>query len=161
MLLLDKLVEHLELTVHPFALCRVGAGRRLSLGSRDQSTVHYVLAGEGALEFPGLPAYALHRGTIVIAPAGLVQDVVGSGTSSRTLDALQQCVPPKIGLDALEEIDDNSDGGIAMLCGSVDARFQHLNSIFDHLPAPIVERAMAGCTTGWYPAASTGPAGPL
>ena len=144
MLLLDKLVEQLELTVHPFALCRVGSGQRLSLGSRDQSTIHYVLAGDGALVFDGLPAYELHRGSIVIVPPGLAQEVVGSGGTSRNLEALKQCVPPKIGLDALGKHDKESRGGVAMLCGSIDATFQRLNSIFDHLPAPIVEQTSEG-----------------
>ena len=144
MLRLDKLVEQLEFTVHPFALCRVGSGQRLELGSRDQSTIHYVLAGNGALEFAGLPPYALHRGSIVIAPPGLTQEVVGNGESSWSLEPLQRCDPPEIGLDALGEPGTGSRGGIAMLCGSVDVTFQHLKSIFDHLPAPILEQASEG-----------------
>ena len=144
MLLLDKLVEQLEFTVHPFALCRIGAGQRLSLGSREQSTVHYVLAGDGELVFAGLAPYALRRGTIVIAPPGVTQDVRGSGEPSWSLEALRQCVPPKIGIDALEKPGTKSPGGIAMLCGSVDATYRHLNSVFDHLPAPIVEHTAEG-----------------
>ncbi len=144
MLLLDKLVEQLEFTVHPFALCRVGSGQRLNLGSRDQSTIHYVLAGDGALVFTGLPPYELRRGSIIIAPPGLAQEVVGSGETTRRLKALQQCVAPKIGLDALGDPDTPLRGGIAMLCGSIDATFQHLNSVFDHLPAPIVEQSSEG-----------------
>ncbi len=144
MLLLDKLVEQLDFTVHPFALCRVGAGQRLSLGSREQSTVHYVLAGDGELAFAGLAPYALRRGTIVVAPPGATQDVRGSGDPSKSLEALRQCVPPKIGIDALEKPGGQSPGGIAMLCGSVDATYHHLDSVFDHLPAPIVEHTAEG-----------------
>lgn len=144
MLLLDRLVEQLELTVHPFALCRVGSDQRLRLESRDQSTIHYVLAGTGALEFAGLPPLELRPGSIVIAPPRLVQEIVGRGESSQALEALQQCVPPKVGLDALEQFDEELRGGIAMLCGAVDATYQHLASVFDHLPAPIVEQASEG-----------------
>lgn len=144
MLLMDKLVEQLEFTVHPFALCRVGAGRRLTLESRTQSTIHYVLAGEGSLEFAELPPFPLCPGSIVIAPPRITQVVTGSGSSSRDLEALRQCVPPKVGLEALEAVDGELHGGMAMLCGSVDASYQHLDSIFDHLPAPIVDRADEG-----------------
>ena len=52
MLTIDKLLEHLEIEVRPFAVCSVGRGERLMLGPREEATVHYVVSGNGSLSFP-------------------------------------------------------------------------------------------------------------
>ena len=52
MLTLDNLCDHLEIVVHPFAVCSVREGERLMVGPREEATVHYVVAGSGTLSFP-------------------------------------------------------------------------------------------------------------
>ena len=53
MLSLDILFENLDITVHPFLLCCAENETTLSLGPRDQATIHYVLGGTGTLRFEG------------------------------------------------------------------------------------------------------------
>ena len=45
MLMLEKLLQGLDVTVEPFALCRAGGGQRLALSKTMAATLHYVDGG--------------------------------------------------------------------------------------------------------------------
>ena len=68
MLSLDVLFENLDITVHPFAFCCVEHGITLSLGPRDEATIHYVLGGMGTLSFGGYPPFEIEAGAMIVVP---------------------------------------------------------------------------------------------
>ena len=142
MLSLDKLFENLDITVHPFAFCCAQAEATLSLGPRDESTIHYVLGGEGPLDFSDYPAFNVRAGAMIVAPSYAVHQLTGTATELPT--AVQQCQP--ISADLVElgrRVGDLTDG-IAVACGSVDATYRGLDRIFEYLPEPIMVQASEG-----------------
>ena len=137
MLTVDKLFDHLDITVKPFALCCVEAGQSMTLGPRDETTLHYVLAGEGALSFPGNFVIPVPAGTMVVAPAGSAHVLEGLGAPDQLAETVRRCRPLEVGLVELGEKVHHLKSGIALACGSVDATYRGLNELFDFLPAPI------------------------
>lgn len=143
MLTLDKLCEHLEITVRPFAVCSVGQGERLMLGPREEATVHYVVAGHGTLSFPEFSNFDLRPGTAIIAPTGSLHEVAGQGQPGQIPTDVRRCQPAAMGLAVVGENPDAVNGGMVLLCGTVDVTYRHLNDFFDYLPAPIIIQASA------------------
>ncbi len=141
MLTLDNLCEHLEIIVHPFAVCSVREGERLMLGPRDEATVHYVVAGNGTLSFPEFSNFNLRRGTAIIAPTGSLHEVAGLGQAGDISDIVRRCEPAALGLATVGERPEDTDSGIVILCGTVDVTYRYLNDFFDYMPAPIIIQA--------------------
>jgi AraC-like DNA-binding protein len=141
MLTLDNLCDHLEITVHPFAVCSVREGERLMVGPREEATVHYVVAGSGTLSFPQFSNFPLRRGTAIIAPTGALHEVAGLGQVGEISDIVRRCEPAALGLPSVGEKLEDTNSGIVMLCGTVDVTYRYLNDFFDYLPAPIIIQA--------------------
>lgn len=141
MISLDKLCEHLEITVRPFAVCSVEQGERLMLGPRDEATVHYVIAGNGTLSFPDFSNFNLRKGTAIIAPTGSLHEVAGMGEAGQIPTVVRRCQPAEMGLAAVGKNPDEVSGGMVLLCGTVDVTYRYLNDFFDYLPSPIIIQA--------------------
>jgi AraC-like DNA-binding protein len=141
LLTLDKLCDHLEITVHPFAVCCVDDGQRLMLGPREEATVHYVVAGHGDLSFPEFSNFPLRPGTAIIAPTGALHEVSGKGQPGEISEIVRNCQPAALGLAEIGKRTDEVQGGMVLLCGTVDATYRYLNDFFDYLPAPIIIQA--------------------
>lgn len=141
MLTLDKLCEHLEITVRPFAVCSVEQGERLMLGPRDEATVHYVVAGRGTLSFPEFSEFNLRKGTAIIAPTGSLHEVSGMSEPGQIPNVVRNCQPAAMGLGVVGKSPNEVEGGMVILCGTVDVTYRHLNDFFDYLPAPIIIQA--------------------
>jgi AraC-like DNA-binding protein len=138
---LDKLCEHLEITVHPFAVCSVREGERLMLGPREEATVHYVVTGHGTLAFPEFSEFPLRQGTAIIAPTGSLHEVRASAGGGEVPALVRRCEPAHLGLAAVGEEPAAIDAGLVLLCGTVDVTYRYLNDFFDYLPAPIIIQA--------------------
>ena len=141
MLTIDKLLEHLEISVRPFAVCSVEEGERLMLGPRDEATVHYIVSGQGKLSFPEFSEFNLRQGTAIIAPTGSLHEVSGLGASGSISEVARKCQPAAMGLGVVGSNPSDVEGGIVILCGTVDVTYRYLNDFFDYLPAPIIIQA--------------------
>lgn len=140
-LTIDKLCTNLEIFVHPFAVCSVEKGERLMLGPRDEATVHYVIAGRGLLSFPDFSEFHLRTGTAIVAPTGSLHEVAAMGESKQISDAARRCQPAANDLAVVGQDPQRLNGGIVILCGTVDVTYRHLSDVFDYLPAPIIIQA--------------------
>lgn len=67
-MLMERLFDHLAVSVEPFATCEVASGWRLRLPPLDFVNLHFVLRGSGTLKGPGGKAHALARGTLAVVP---------------------------------------------------------------------------------------------
>ncbi len=141
MLTLDKLCDHLEITVRPFAMCSVEAGERLMLSPRDEATVHYVVAGHGTLSSPDFSDFNLRPGTAIIAPTGSPHEVSATGQAEKVPNYVRRCLPAAMGLAVVGKDPKEVAGGMVILCGTVDVTYRYLNDFFDYLPAPIIIQA--------------------
>ncbi|NKB63414.1 MAG: helix-turn-helix domain-containing protein [Gammaproteobacteria bacterium] len=144
MLSLDILFENLDITVHPFVLCCAENGVSLSLGPRDEATIHYVLGGTGTLMFEGYPPFDVEAGTMIIAPAGALHELRGTGQSGQIPEVLNNCQPLNVGLEVMGANIQDLNDGIAVVCGSVDAVYRGIDGIFDYLPEPIMVQSNQG-----------------
>ena len=111
------------------------------LGPRDKATVHYVVAGHGALSFPEFSNFPLRPGTAIIAPTGALHEVSGRGQPGEIPEVVRNCQPAAIGLAEFGKRVDEVHGGIVLLCGTVDVTYRYLNDFFDYLPAPLIIQA--------------------
>lgn len=141
MLTLDKLCDHLEIKVRPFAVCSVEAGEKLMLGPREEATVHYVVAGRGTLSFPEFSEFNLRTGTAIIAPTGSLHEVAAMGQPGQIPNIVRRCQPAAMGLAVVGKEPYEVDDGMVLLCGTVDVTYRYLNDFFDYLPAPIIIQA--------------------
>ncbi len=144
MLSLDILFENLDITVHPFVLCCVENGLSLSLGPRDEATIHYVLGGAGTIIFDGYPPFEVEAGTMIIAPIGALHELRGTGQLGQIPKELNSCQPLDVGLETMGTDVKNLNDGIAVVCGSVDAVYRSIESIFNYLPEPIMVQSSTG-----------------
>ena len=111
------------------------------LGPRDEATVHYVVAGSGTLSFPEFSDFPLRPGSTIIAPTGSLHEVAGTGLRGEISNAVRGCQPVAMSLGVIGHDAHELEGGIAILCGTVDVTYRHLNDVFDYLPAPIIVQA--------------------
>ena len=144
MLSIDKLFENLDITVHPFLLCCAENEITLSLGPRDEATIHYVLGGTGILSFEGYPPINVEAGAMIVAPTDSIHKLTGTGKPSEMPQILRQCQPLDAGLEELGTKVHNLKGGIAMACGSVDVIYRGMEGIFNYLPEPIMVQSHTG-----------------
>lgn len=144
MLNLNEFCNHLEITVHPFAMCSVREGEQLMLGPRNEATVHYVVAGSGTLSFPGYGDFDVSRGTTIIAPIGYLHEVSGLSNGDDISNMVHQCEPAAMGLTTFGEKLSDMESGIVLLCGTVDVTYRNLNDFYDNLRTPIVIQASKG-----------------
>ena len=141
---LDVLFENLDITVHPFLLCCAEDETTLSLGPRDEATIHYVLGGTGTLSFEGFPPMDVEAGAMIVAPTGMKHTLKGTGDPSKMPQYLRQCQPLDAGLEELgAKVQDLKDG-IAVACGTVDVVYRGVEGIFNYLPEPIMVQSHAG-----------------
>jgi len=143
MLTLDKLCEHLQIIVKPFAVCSVREGEQLMLGPREEATVHYVVAGRGSLSFPEFSEFPLRPGSAIIAPTGSMHEVRVPSNNDEVPRLVRRCEPAAIGLAAVGKKPVDVESGMVILCGTVDVTYHYLNDFYDYLPAPIVIQASA------------------
>lgn len=141
MLTLDKLCEHLQIIVNPFAVCTVREGEQLMLGPREEATVHYVVTGHGSLAFPEFSDFPLRPGTAIIAPTGSLHEVRVPSSNESVPEVVRRCEPAALGLAAVGEKPGEVETGMVILCGTVDVTYRYLNDFYDYLPAPILIQA--------------------
>ena len=138
MLSLDILFENLDITVHPFLLCCAENEIELSLGPRDEATIHYVLGGKGRITFEGYPPMDLEEGAMVVAPADSKHLLKGTGDVSQINQIIRECQPLKSGLEEMGTKVGELADGIAVACGTVDVLYRGMEGIFNYLPEPIM-----------------------
>ena len=136
MMTFEKLLQGLMVEVEPFVICRTMAGPTLSFAAPKFTTLHYVVAGSGRLMLDGRAAIALSPGSMVILPAGLSCQLSGDGEDDDNLTVAKNCLPLDLGLDEIGS--GEGAGGIVVACSSINATYQKLHGLFDHLLEPIV-----------------------
>jgi AraC family transcriptional activator of mtrCDE len=134
-MLMDKLFENLELSVEPFATCRLADGWRLRLPRRDWVTLHYILDGDGELKLGSGGVFPLARNWLAVIPAGLTHSLQCGSVSNET--GVEGQGDPKAPLCELVA------GPLELLrlvvaCGRVQASYPGGAGLFDHLNEAIV-----------------------
>ena len=141
MLLLEKLLDGLDVSVEPFALCEA-RGANLDMGRAETATLHYTLTGVGRVRVGNTTEVAIAPHTVLIVPAHqphrlepkarLMTAVTCAARRRPLADDWQHIVVGEAG-DALK-----------VACGSLIATYQQAQGLFDYLREPIVETLSEG-----------------
>jgi len=140
MMTIEKLLEGLLVKVEPFVICRTPAGPKLSFPALEFTTLHYVVAGNGALSQSGRAPFILAPGSMVIMPRDtayrLSGEGEGEGDKDDNLTVAKNCLPLELGLNEMGST--AGEGGIVLACSSITATYQKVRGLFDYLAEPIV-----------------------
>lgn len=127
---LDRLLSHLEVSVHPFSLCILSGGWRLRLPGPTGPLLHFVLRGKGRIVGPRRDNHKLAPFTLAVVPNGSIHALESTAPVRRetTFDA-RNAGPPVFRIVAGSV--DNPDLTIA--CGVISVRYGQSLGLFDHL----------------------------
>lgn len=139
---LDALLRSLDVRLHTFASCEVGADHRLVFGPMDTVVVHYVLAGAGLLDAPGSDPVPIRAGNIVVVPVGLGHSVSASASAGVDVRAADASLALTDGLVKITA--GPGPGELLTICGAIEARVGSGARLFDRGGACLVED-VSGC----------------
>ena len=129
-MLLEQLLDHLSVSVEPFALCEVERGCRLDLDERDTVTVHFVLRGAGTVSVGNhLVNFAPH--CLVLIPHRR-RHVITALDVAGTVTAV-----PSGGLMRFTALGEHGVPDVVAACGHLHARYGDGPALFGSLVEPI------------------------
>jgi len=134
-MLLEKLFDNLAMTVDPFATCRVADGWCLRLPCRDWVTLHYTLAGDGALKLGSGQLLPMASNSLAVMPPNMVHSVqCGIVANEIGVDGQGDPDAPLCELVAgsLEHV------VLVIACGRIQVTYAGGMGLFDHLDEAIV-----------------------
>lgn len=129
----DQILNELEITVEPFAVCALEGVCSLSLGRVPNATLHYVLGGQGEMRLQGQEPLPLWPGRLVLVPAAVHQILRNHGGGQV---GLSSCEPAT--LDLAEHIARGEAGGnMVVLCAAISLRLRATHGLIDLLRVPL------------------------
>ncbi len=134
MILLEKLLAGLEVTVRPFAVCDVRGDSHLAMKPSEFATVHYILAGAGLVRTAGAPAVEALPYSFIIVPPGIAQRIEPAAGGA-PLAPFCAALPAGIERHTVG----SGESGVIMACGAVGVTYHRTSGLFDYLEAPIAE----------------------
>lgn len=137
MILLEKLLAGLEVTVRPFAVCDVRGDAHIAMKPSEFATVHYTLAGAGLVRVAGSPAVEVLPYSFMIVPPGVAQRIepARGGAPLAPVRAADSPLPPGLERHTVG----SGDHGVIMVCGAICVTYHATTGLFDYLDGPIVE----------------------
>ncbi|HEY0147475.1 MAG TPA: AraC family transcriptional regulator [Allosphingosinicella sp.] len=136
---LEQMLDLLDVRLDAFATCEIGEGWRLACPGMERIVVHFVLEGEGRLEWEGGSA-ALAPGAMVVVPRHLAKAIAGPGESLHSADISSACPLPD---DLVSFRARGEEAGLVLGCAAVSASLGDGFGLFDNLRAPLVEAESA------------------
>jgi AraC-like DNA-binding protein len=131
---LDQWLSLIDISVDAFAVCEIGKQHSLQCDPHDQVLVHFVLAGEGALECEQ-GSYPLTLGTLVVVPRGLAKRLRGQGPIT-VVQGLETACPLQDGLIEFRAL--SGEPGLVLGCAILSATAGKDLSLFERVERPIV-----------------------
>jgi len=130
----DDVLNALEVSLEPFALCQIRGQHTLGMGRRTFAILHYVVAGSGSIIVDHKPPVHVEQGAIILVPAFCPRSLRGEAEHG---DPLPDCRP----LDAsLLHIQTGSGKDtLAAVCGQIDISYRGLSGTLNLLRDPIIE----------------------
>ena len=136
----EGMLELLDVRLDAFAICEIGARCGLKVEPLDKIVVHYVLQGEGSIEWDE-GSIPIRTGTMIVIPRRFAKRINGPGPGPVLFvaEAKDTC-PLTEGIVKFRACRDSGD--LLLGCGSLTAAVGAGGSgLFDHLQQPLVERS--------------------
>lgn len=135
----EYVLDRMEVSTEPFALCELRGECDLGLGRRPSATLHYILAGQGEIVLPDSQRISVKKGALVLVPAMHSHTLRSFGDGG---DLFPACSPAKLNLAEhfleAKEMDGNSQ--LVALCTHVTVGLDGTGDLIDLVREPIVER---------------------
>ena len=131
----DDVLNSLEVSLEPFALCEIHGRSTLGLGRRTFAILHYVIAGSGSVIVDSGAPIPVEKGAVVLVPAFCPHGLRGEADRG---DPLPDCRP----LDAAMLHFEVGSGAqtLAAVCGQIDVSYRGLSGTLNLLRSPIIEQ---------------------
>lgn len=135
----EEVLDTLEISAEPFALCELQGSCRMGLDRDAGATIHYVIEGQGALAVSGFGQFSLSPGTVVFVPAGRAHSLIAQPDE----------VPRSVGVTCeaaalrLAHLlaQDQATGRMLVVCGRITMGIRGTNGLVDLLADPIAVSA--------------------
>lgn len=139
-MLLDEVLSAMSIEVEPFSLCEMAPRGWLAMPKSQSASLHYVLAGEGALHIGAGRSHPVKAGDLILVPAGVGHSV---GAQDGRFVSFANCQPAQLGLThhRTSAVDDGR--GLLILCAHVRLGLLGAGTVIDLLREPLVEAAGA------------------
>jgi AraC-like DNA-binding protein len=134
--ILDKLLITLAVRLHAFAICEIKQGWRLTFAPMEAVTIHYVLAGSGALSIGNGASVPFRPQCMMFVPAKTSQSLGEHTHIQGEAQAEQNCTLVHDALVQFTAGDGSRD--ILVICGTISATYSGALGLFDHLREPVV-----------------------
>ena len=134
----DTLLNALEVTTEPFAICDIKSGSVLELKPDSSVTVHYVLRGSGVLITSDCLQTEVKPYQVIVMPSGMAQRIEASSDAVMGKATSSVCRNLSDNVASLNSTEQN-ETNIVLACSRVKATYDHETDIFSCLSEPIVE----------------------
>ena len=139
----ETLLDLLTVRMKAFAACDIGQGYALKVSPLDDIVIHYVMEGEGAVEWKG-GRVALQQGMIVIIPRNLPKRLIGPGVQIKEVALGEGCMLGN-GIVRYQTSQDDQPS-LRLACATVFAGIGPGIGLFDHLTEPLVLHCDQSCS---------------
>ncbi len=138
LMLLERLLENLTLSVEAFAMCSVAEGWRLRLPGGDAVTLHYVVRGEGEVRDAAGQTLALPTGSLAVVPPHLVHSLqCGAPPFGAAEPSGGQGPAPEMPEHRAGPADPESEP-LQVVCGRLEVTYGSGPGLFDQLHEVLV-----------------------
>ncbi len=134
---LDRLLTTLAIRLHACSVCQIQHGWGLAYSAFDAITIHFVLAGQGALRVGTGPVLPFAVRSALVVPAHQPHVLGGLGAGVQLLQADEHCSMLGDGLVAFTAGDGSRD--VLMLCGMISPAHNSALGLFDLLRGPLIQ----------------------
>lgn len=132
----ETLLSFLAVEVKALAICDIGEGYALTVGSIDEFVVHFVMEGEGSIEWNG-GQIALKQGMIAIIPRNFPKRLTGRGETVKEIPIDEGCI---LGNGIVRYQTSHDEPSLRLACATVSAGIGPGLGLFDHLVEPLAEQ---------------------
>ncbi|WP_104018841.1 AraC family transcriptional regulator [Roseovarius nitratireducens] len=129
----DRILDALEISAEPFAICALEGACSMGLGRTPRATLHYVLGGRGVLSVQGGAPLDLAPGRLVLVPASRTHSLAHRGGGQVGLPA---CHPAGLDLEAHVARGEGA-GVMVVLCSTISVGLRGTHGLIDLLRAPL------------------------
>lgn len=132
---LERLLTTLDVRLDAIAVCEIGSSWRLRVGPVDTVICHFVVRGDGFLEYHDR-RIPLRAGTIVIVPPRFAKSICGDGTITDEISAPDSCEDYQDGL--LRFRARSGEPSLVLGCASLAATCNGGMGLFAYIDEPLV-----------------------
>ncbi|HEY1945962.1 MAG TPA: AraC family transcriptional regulator [Bryobacteraceae bacterium] len=137
--LIERFLANMEVGVGAFTSCDIRSGYKLTFDASSTATLHYCLAGRGAMTVVNGSTIRLRQHSFVLLPPGTIYSIGANINGSKGNLALRRLRAPLFKESVPTILAGEGKPGILTACGDVGVADASTAHLFARLDGPIVE----------------------